>query len=543
MSVVVSVSPTIALQSAVRPFVLEDFNVLAYKRFSQDPLLWGKAFFEKHFREKSPEFHKDLVAAAVSHKKLVIAAPRGSAKSTILAFVFPSHQIMFKKRRFVVIISNTFKKAAMHLDTFKKELIDNQNLREVFPPMTIVRDAEGDSIFQHQDGFQTQVLCKGVDQLGSLRGVKFRAYRPDLVIIDDLEDDELVKSPERRTELQETFDEVLDQLGDKSTQFIMIGTVLHDDSQLAKMLHPEKYPEFHKITMRAHLKPDTTEESSLWPEKWTVDFLKELRRIKPNVYAKEMQNDPVAGVNQRFKKEQFRTWYSEGDNYYMLSDQGKIISSGSLKHCKAAVAGDLAWSEKRSADSSVLMPGFLTPNSDILVDNYISKVGMRPDETGENLFVMVERLKKLTGSDVPVGFEKAMVENITQWLLRREMKKRNTFITIKPLMWDADKNTRIETRLEPRYNQGVIYHRVGMGDLEHQLLRFPYGTHDDLIDALQGLVQLLQFPKTGKKAIVEESQFMRARQLIIDAKKPNQAAHKKNGMTRSNAVKFAKSFW
>ena len=38
-----------------------------------------------------------------------------------------------------------------------------------------------------------------------------------------------------------------------------------------------------------------------------------------------------------------------------------------------------------------------------------------------------------------------------------------------------------------------------MGDLEHQLERFPYGTHDDLIDALQGLVQLLQFPKNLPK--------------------------------------------
>lgn len=529
--------------SNLPPVSQEELVRRTYQAWERDPLFWGKVFFEKHFREKSPSFHEQLIQAAIKFIKLVIAAPRGSAKSTILAFIFPSHQIVFKKKRFILIISNTFKKAAMHLDTWKKELGDNILLREAFPPIVIDRDAEGDSIFRHQDGFQTQVLCKGVDQLGSIRGVKFRAYRPDLIIIDDLEDDELVKSPERRLELQEQFDEVLDQVGDKGTQFIMIGTVLHDDSQLAKMLHPEKYPEFYKITMRAHLNPDTPDESSLWPEKWTVEQLKELRRLKPNVYAKEMQNDPVAGVNARFKKDQFRYWYSEGDNYYLLGVDGKIIGSGSFKHCRAAVAGDLAWSEKRSADSSVLMPGFLTPNSDILIDNYVNKVGMRPDETGEHLFVMVNRLKSLTGSDVPVGFEKAMVENITQWLLKREMKKRNSFITIKPLVWDADKNTRIETRLEPRYNQGVIYHRVGMGDLEHQLLRFPYGTHDDLIDAEQGLVQLLQFPKLVKTAVVEDSQFMRARQLGIDARRPNRDQHKKNGNTRSNGVKFSRSFW
>ena len=513
------------------------------REWERDPIFWGKTFFDKHFRDNSPAFHTQLIDAAMKYNRLVVAAPRGSAKSTILAFVFPAHQITFKRKRFILIISNTFKKAAMHLDAYKKELGDNQLLKSVLPPITILRDAEGDSIFQHQDGFQTQVLCKGVDQLGSIRGVKFRAYRPDLIIIDDLEDDELVKSPQRRLELQEQFDEVLNQVGERKTQFVMIGTVLHDDSQLAKMLHPEKYPEFHKITMRAHINPDTENESSLWPEKWTVAELKELRRIKPNVYAKEMQNDPVAGVNKRFSKEMFRYWYSEGDNYYLLDKGNKIVSSGSFKHCKAAVACDLAWAEKRSADSSVMMPGFLTPNSDILVDNYISKVGMRPHETAENLFVLVARLESLTGSSVPVGFEKAMLENVTQWLLKAEMKKRNKFIITKDLIWDADKNTRIETRLEPRYNQGVIYHRTTMGDLEHQLERFPYGTHDDLIDSLQGLVQLLQFPKSGKKAVIEESQFMKARQLIINAKKPNRDAYKKNGNTRSNGVRFSRSFW
>ena len=46
-----------------------------------------------------------------------------------------------------------------------------------------------------------------------------------------------------------------------------------------------------------------------------------------------------------------------------------------------------------------------------------------------------------------------------------------------------------------------------MGDLEHQLERFPYGTHDDLIDAEQGLVQLLQFPKAPSKAAIPEDNF------------------------------------
>ena len=145
---------------------------------------------------------------------------------------------------------------------------------------------------------------------------------------------------------------------------------------------------------------------------------------------------------------------------------------------------------------------------------------MRPDETEELLFTMVERLENLTSTVVPIGFEKAMLENVTQWLLKQGMRRRNKFITTKELVWDADKLTRIETRLQPRYCQHVIYHMNGMGELEYQLERFPSGTHDDLPDALQGLVQLLQFPKAKQKPTQADDEFMRMRQRIVDEKKP-----------------------
>ena len=429
----------------------------------------------------------------------------------------------------------------MHLDAWKKELGDNIEFKETFPPIQIVQDAEGDSTFQHQDGFQTKVLCKGVEQLGSIRGVKFRAYRPDLIIIDDLEDDELVRSVERRVELQEQFDEVLDKVGEKYTQFVMVGTVLHDDSQLAKMLSADKYLEFHKITLQAHLKPDTQQESSLWPEKWTVADLKKLRQDKPNVYAKEMQNDPVAGVNQKFSKDIFRYWKIEGDKYILLNRDGTMESCGLLRDCKAGISCDLAWKEKRSNDFSCLMGGILTPNSEILVEGYLLKKGMKPDETANNLFVMVERLEKITGSNVPVGFEKSMLENVTQWLLKQEMKKRNKFIITKELIWDADKNTRIETRLQPRYAQGVIYHKHGMGELEFQLTRFPTGTFDDAVDTLQGLVQVLQNPKKMSVETPKVDQFEAIRQYAIKGKQKERflgfgKKHKLTGIIARRAI-------
>jgi len=470
-----------------------------YDWMAKRPLEWGKVFFPHHFRIQSPNFHADLINSAMKWRLFSVAAPRESAKSTMLVFLYPIHGIVFKRFRFIVLVSNTFKKASMHLDSIKKEFNDNKLLRETFPGIRITRDAEGDSEFAHLDGHEVRFICRGVDQLGSIRGVKFGAYRPDLILVDDMEDDELVKNPQRRRDLQQEYDEALIPAGESGrVQIINVGTILHDDCQMAKLISPDHYPEFYKLVYRAHINADKDNERSLWPEKWTLDWLKEMRANKPNVYSKELQNDPVSGVNVRFSREDFRYWKTNNGGYEILDVNGNVIGSGSLTDCKGAIACDLAWSEKKTADFCVLLPALLTPDSNILVDDYVAKKGMRPDEFIEQLFAMEERMVNMTGGAVPIGFEKSMLENVTQWLLKKEMRNRNKFLQTKELMWDHDKNTRIEIRLQPRYSQHTIFHKHGMGELEYQLERFPYGTNDDLCDGLQAVVQLLQFPKNKK---------------------------------------------
>lgn len=483
-----------------------------YNLLKASPLVWFHFYFEHHVRLESPPFHIELVRGTLHHQHLAVAAPRESAKSTVLVFVKPFHDIIFKKKRFILIISNTFKKAAMSLDTIKKELIENKKLRDSFPGIVITKDAEGDSEIRHPDGFTTKILCRGVDQIGSVRGVKFGAYRPDLIIGDDMEDDELVKNPQRRLELQNLFDDVLGRAGDNTTQFVMVGTILHDDCLLAKLVSKDNYPEWRKLFYKARRDNGT----SLWPEKWTLEYLNQMERDKPSVFAKEMQNDPVAGRNAKFRRGDFRYYKVESMEYVLFNEFGEVVSRGRLSDCVPAIACDLAWKEKRESDSCVILPGYLTPNAEILVEDYIHEKGLKPDQVAAHLFLMDDRMKSNTGQKPAIGFEKSMLETITQWFLKQEMRKRNHFLTTKELVWDTDKIQRITTRLESRYAQHVMYHKKGQGALEHQIERFPHGTHDDLIDALQGLVQLLQNPRKAAKEPAAVDEFERLRVIAKD---------------------------
>jgi hypothetical protein len=346
----------------------------------------------------------------------------------------------------------------------------------------ISKDREGDSIFTHPDGFKTRVLCKGAEQIGSIRGEKFGAYRPDLILVDDLEADEQVANPEVRQALLERFKDALEPAIDPETGCIhVVGTILHEDSVMKKLITLGIFKQYRKLLYKArYIGKKSGETKSLWPERWTVEQLNEMEREEPSKFAKEYQNDPVSGMMSNFDKEDFRYWYIENGEYVLLDREDNIMSRGALSSCKGAIGIDLAWGEKKKDDFSVLMPAYMTPNSEILIDEYISEKGMKPDKFVDYLFPMHSKVDRNCKGSCVVGFEKGKIEKIMKWFLKKEEQIRNKYIIKKDALWDNDKISRIVTRLQSRYKNHVIFHRRGMGDLEHQLLQTPSGKHDDL---------------------------------------------------------------
>ena len=498
-----------------------------YKQWEANPLVWGWQYFPTHFRSESPEFHFRIVEEALKNQFFAVAAPRGSAKTTLIMFLIPIYYICFKKKHCIVLVGNTYKKAASALETIKKEFRENTDLNRDFG-IKITKDAEGDSVFRHPDKFEIHIICKGAEQIGSIRGEKFGAYRPDAIFVDDLEDDTMVKNPELRDNLRDLYDDALIPSVDVSSPYnvFVLGTILHDDSLIARLVSSKHYKNYRKLLYRALNKIDG-QEVSLWEEKWSVAWLKELQRTKPSTFAKEYQNDPVSGKEARFTRDQFRYWSIEDGQYVLFNRDGSIASKGSMRECKGAIACDLAWEEQKDKDFTVIMPLYITPNGELLIDNYVNERGMRPDKFCEHLFTIEAKLRHLTGGSVPIGFEKAMLEKVTQWILKGEMRKRNHWLITKELKWETDKIKRIETVLQPRYAQNIIYHKSGMGDLEYQLLRFPSGTHDDLVDGLQGACRLLEYPKNIKVEKKETNDFEWWRRKAIEAKK---VATKKKGI-------------
>ena len=474
----------------------------------------------------------------MDHLYVAIKAPRGSAKSTVTTFLDTIHGITLKRERFIVIVQNTYAKAAGSLNNIKYEFRYNKKLIDDFGVDMEVKDAEGDTIFSHGDGFMCRVLCKGADQLGSIRGERFGAYRPTLIIVDDIEDDEMVKNPERREELEKQFNEVLNYAGEAGeTRIVVDGTILHDDSLLAKMISADKYTRFEKLKFMAR-NIVGNEKVSLWPEKWSVADLDQMERDDPVGFAKEMQGDPSSGTLETIDRQDFRYWKVVDNKIILMNKDGSTNGKWEFTDCRAAIACDLAWEEKKASDYSVVVPGLVTPNNDLLICDYISKRGLRPNELEEIIFEMSERYGKLTGKRVPIGFEKAKLEKVMKWFLQEAQRRRDEWLLLKDISWGTtDKIERVMNRLANRYAQHSIYHKTGMGDLENQLVRLKSSAHDDIADAVSMLPEMLSYAPKKKTAPPKDDMFEILRKHTKGYIEKNKSEYIFGQQSRNNIIK------
>lgn len=487
--------------------------------YSTNKLLFGKFYYPHYFRRESPPFHIQIIKEASNNLDTAMHAPRGSAKSTVETFLDSVHGICLKRERFIVIVQNTYAKSAGTLNNIKFEFKYNARLMGDFKVDMELKDAEGDTIFRHPiaqgetAAFMTRVLCKGADQLGSIRGERFGAYRPTLILVDDLEDDEMVKNPERRDELEKQFNEVLNYAGETGeTRIVVIGTVLHDDSLLAKLLSTDKYKRFKKLFFRARNVDGNGVKTSLWPDKWSVAKLDEMEADDPVGFAKEMQGDPSSGSLETIRREDFRYWEALDNKIVLYNKDGGINAKWDYKECKAAIAVDLAWENNKASDYSAIMPGLVTPSNDILFCSYIVRRGLRPDELEEIIFSTSARYEVLTGKRVQVGFEKAKLEKVMKWFLQEAQRRRNQWLWLKDINWGGkDKVERILSRLGNRYAQHSVYHQRGMGELENQLIRLRSVAHDDLADCAGMLPEMLAYAPGKIKTPEPEDRFMQMR--------------------------------
>lgn len=412
---------------------------------------------------KIPDFHKELwELCCKGGKRVAIAAPRGHAKSTSVTFSYLLSTLLFRESRYAVIVSDTEGQAKQFLGDLKNELLENEDLIALFGVGKLRKDTETLIVVEMQDGHQFRVEAKGSEQ--KVRGMKWRAMRPDLIICDDIENDESVMNKDRREKLRNWFFKALIPAMSDKGRIIVVGTILHMDSLLERLLCD---PTWVTVRYAAH-NEDFSE--ILWPERFNQERLEEIRygyitQGIPEGYSQEYLNYPIDESTAYFRRDDFRWYDSDELDYDRL-------------HYYAAV--DFAIGEKERSDYTVIaVVGVDSSNRMYVVD--VLRGRWDAKEIIDNMLdVQVKWHPEI------YTVEEGMIRKSIGPFLKEEMLRSGVFLNLNPLVPVKDKQARARS-FQARLRQGTVYFNGDADyypDLEQELVRFPKDVHDDQVDAL-----------------------------------------------------------
>lgn len=511
-----------------RRLVADDFKGFAY---------FHRTYFPHYGRAAPSLLHEYLherlsaILRSPTGQRDAIAAPRGEAKSTVVSLVFVLYCIVRKLKHYPIIVMDAFEQSVEMLEAIKAELEANPRLQSDFP------EAFGKGRAWRVGCIVTANDVK-VEAFGSgkkIRGRRHGPHRPDLAILDDIENDENVGTPAQRDKLQRFVTKGVLSLGpaDDSMDVVLIGTVLHYDSVLSRFL---KNALWHSKVFRAILKwpdrmdlwdrfeelllnadsPDAGEAAAMglyayhqaemdkgavvsWPSvRPLVKLMVKRARDGHDAFDSEQQNDPISGEDAPFAN-CIKFWVNR------LSD----------------------WVFYGACDPSLGKAGASRDPSALLVGGFKRDVGI--------LDVVEARIRKRTPdriiSDV-IELQKEYsclvwgVESVQfQEFLRTELIKRSAALGIpvpaRAVIPHTDKTLRIEA-LQPHVANGLIRLHPGLTTLIDQLKHFPKADHDDGPDALEILWKLavsggraagatVNGPAEGASPRAAARQFERAR--------------------------------
>jgi len=441
---------------------------------------FGQYFFPSYFPVEQSDFHREVIANLLTKERFVIAAPREHAKSTTVSFLFVSYCIAYERKKFILIVSDTASQAENFLSDLKEELETNDDLHLMFGQF-FGKEKWTAGDFVTKTGIR--VLAKGAGQ--SLRGVRRKESRPDLVVVDDLENDELVNTLAQRDKLYNWFNKVLINVTGKGGQIAVIGTILHYDSVLSRLLDSKKDDARWYTKKYQALWTDGDEKKVLWAEWWDLERLL-IRRQDIGEYAfqSEFLNDPIDESTAIFK----RNWIT--DNAFELKDLPRNEAGDpDIKATYGAI--DPAISKRETADYTAIVTIYLGK------DGFIWVVGAE-----KHRLTLNEQVIKVCQMHELYDYDKFGVETIAYQAglkqeIDRESRTRNTYIPTEKLMPTRDKVSRAQI-LSVYFEQGIIKIRKDLEDLINELLVFPKGEHDDLVDAL---IYAIMLAKPAKQRV------------------------------------------
>lgn len=423
-------------------------------------------------------------------RKLALAAPRGEAKSTLTTQLFSLWCAVTGRKHYMVLVMDALDQALPMLEAIKAELDSNPRLQQDFPEACGTGRVWQARVILTANNVKIEVFGSGK----RLRGLRHGPHRPDLVVLDDLENDENVRSPQQRDKLERWLKNAVLKLGaaDDRLDVVYIGTILHYDSVLARVL---KNPLWETHVFKAVL--TWPQRMDLW-EQWEETLLN-LGEEAADAFYTAQKSAMDAGAR--------TSWPSQRPLLALMKIRARDghaafdaeLQNDPLNHEDAPFKDLKFWVEARSdwvyfgaCDPSLGRLGASRDPSAILVGGYSRQTGILdvveahiarrlPDRIIEDIIALHQKYRCLVWCIEAVQFQ----EFVRTELIKRSAA-RGCPVPARPFTPHTDKVLRIES-LQPHVANGLIRLHSSQTTLLEQLRHFPLADHDDGPDALHML--------------------------------------------------------
>ena len=431
-----------------------------------------------------PNWHHELVARELEHietfgdrdyKILMVFVPPRHGKSQQCSIDFPAWFIGRNPDKEIITASYSAE-LAQDFGTKTRNKVESEQYKLIFSELGLRPDERSKAKWRTAEGGSYTSVGVG----GAITGRGAHV----LLIDDPIKNREEAESEVYREKVWTWFTSTAFTRLEPGGVVIVILTRWHDDDLAGRILaHPElskrikiiKFPAIAEIE-----EPYRHIGHPLWIKRYPKEALEEIKAtIGPYDWSALYQQAPLLSENQEFKNEWFRT-ISEAEVDRMNTRKFLTIDTALSKNAQADYTG--------LCDNSI--------NSEKFWHLRAWRMKIGAEELVDTLFTLHRKRRY-----EKIGIEKTAYLDGLKPFLDSEQRKRQTFLPIMELKHNQTaKEIRIRA-LVPRYASGSIFHIDGQcRDLENELIRFPLGVNDDVIDAAAYQEQILaeDFELSGK---------------------------------------------
>jgi hypothetical protein len=309
---------------------------------------WTGRHLSHLFTAGAGDFHRALYAdvEAILWRREVegerrtsaaIACPRGHGKSTAMVLGVPLMAALEWRSMphfldaitgepaapYIVIVSDTIDQARARVMDIRDELEANEGLIAAYGNQAPTRQDRRKWTETHLE-LANGTIIRAMGAGSKVRGLVRKGRRPSLILVDDLENDQAVETEGQRVKLRRWFTRALIPTGVAGRlATIVVGTILHADSLLSRLLSPEDFPGWLKRRYAARYStaglPDPEGPIILWPEYWSAESLEIRRReIGSLAFAQEYLNQPIDNETAIFRWEWLQAARNRGQGLGFL---------------------------------------------------------------------------------------------------------------------------------------------------------------------------------------------------------------------------------